>query len=291
MALPDEEGIRTSCFTTHSILWDGVESAMGAGISPVPRDKGKGTMKRCFAIGATLMLALTGFPASGQTDEQIRDYLTNDECYWPDFQRNPSFKICPPADIARATGGRGGPGWIVTQNWIPRQFGNAGQPGLTVTYSCNVWHDGSVSSYGNVPCPRRVSFVVVRNPDMATKGEQTHGYGYDLFFHFSIPTAQRDNEAGGSGYHPRMYKHEVLAIVDAAFKTFGVSGGNHGLECTNPNFFLNDEDDWELFALREGRGRETWDGWRRDFVYQPEFYVRDPENHSGERCNPRFRTP
>lgn len=267
--------------------------------------KGEGTMKR-FSIGlaATLMLALAGVPASGQTDEQIRDYLTNDECYWPDFQRNPSFKICPPEDMARATGGRDGPGWIVTPQSFTRtnlpfnlSYASGEVPGLTVMYSCHI--DGTVH-YSDRICGF-VSFRVTPNPVMATKGEQTHGYGYDLDLVFGIPISDYGRRprrlALDDQRHFRLYKHEVLAIVDAAFSAFGVSGSNHGIECTNPNYSPRDHtnggeilwlwpDDGDNDDDGDSRNRATWDGVRRPFGYQPEFRV---EPYQGGDCGLAFR--
>ena len=256
-------------------------------------------MKRFFAMAATLMLALTGVPASGQTDEQIRDYLTNDECYWPDFQRNPSFKICPPEDMVRATGGRDGPGWIVTPHWRDRLvFSTDHHRGLTVTYSSNVYER---TGFGGL-CNNFVSFVVRTNPDMATKGEQTHAYGYDLTWHFAIPKRNDGNRnrpaysaySSDTEHLERLYKHEVLAIVDAAFLTLGVSGGNHGVECTNQRYKGGREHSvlhlWPDNFV-ENR-RSTWDGWRRPFDYQPEFRViREGALPGYQYCNPELRIP
>ena len=255
-------------------------------------------MRLSITITATLMLALAGFPASGQTDEQIRDYLTNDECYWPDFQRNPSFKICPPEDMVRATGGRDGPGWIVTPSWIngqpepyPQSY-RSEVPGLTVMYSCHV--NGTVHySYGLCGF---VSFRVERNPEMATKGEQTHGYGYNLEYLSGIPIwryGRRPHLVIDRAFLYRLYKHEVLAIVDAAFKAFGVSGGNHGIECTNPSYdseaFEGADEILLLWPDAHVGSRATWDGNRKPFGYQPEFRIRSRVESADEPCNLAFR--
>ena len=49
-----------------------------------------------------------GQDAQSTTDAQIRDYLTNDECFWPDFRVDPGFKICPPESMKRRAGMSGG---------------------------------------------------------------------------------------------------------------------------------------------------------------------------------------
>ena len=243
-------------------------------------------MKRFFAVAVTLMLALAGFPVYGQTDEQIRDYLTNDECYWPDFQRNPSFKICPPEDMVRATGGRGGPGWIVTPHWKQYTWERDQRPlpGMTVTYSCNV---AEYRHKGNPPyCLDYVSVRVDRNPDMATKGEHIPGYGYDLDMHMHV-LSRPGGQIGGDFRIVRLYKHEVQAFIHAAFETLGISGGYHGVECTNPDVRYYGLRRFELVdPISHREWRLSWDGGRLPFGYQPEFRI----GAGYPPCNLGFRT-
>ena len=76
-----------------------------------------------LAAAGLCLLGSSGAPAQQRaTEAQFRDYLTNHECYWPDFQRDPAFKLCPPSDMHRRTLDTGG--WRAYRNAAgPRGYG------------------------------------------------------------------------------------------------------------------------------------------------------------------------
>ncbi len=69
-------------------------------------------MERCRSAGWIVALAFAaaafGDDAQNTTDAQIRDWLTNDECHWPDFRRAPELRLCPKEHGV-------GEGWRVTR--------------------------------------------------------------------------------------------------------------------------------------------------------------------------------
>ena len=156
-------------------------------------------MKRVAAFGLALALAPTTH-GQGATDAQIRDYMTNAECYWPHFQIDPSFKLCAPSDAKART--RAGGGWRFLRQDSYRTPVTRGDwdeenpiepPGLIAVGTVPKFYDG----VERVQAPIRV-LVVVR-PNMAT----VQKWFYDAEFHIDTEHYRRESHGYGDtfGYY------------------------------------------------------------------------------------------
>lgn len=105
-------------------------------------------------LATIAMLAFVGTAfistvAHAQTDAQIRDYLTNSECFWPDFRRDPAFKLCPPDTMKRRTLQDGGwkvftPNSIATEVSIDLTEVNGLTFNIPVVFASFNWHFSNI---------------------------------------------------------------------------------------------------------------------------------------------------
>lgn len=153
-------------------------------------------MQHRLAIVLAVALAL---PAAGELDDQIRDYLTSGACHWPDFPRDPDFRICPPTGMDDAA-------WAAVRDakgrWVYRG------PNLTISRVCD-----------EAPRCDHLAFHVA-----SELGTAAAAYELRLRVQFG--------DRGSVIYRGGLSAADVVEIAAAAFGEFAVTAGGLGVVCS-----------------------------------------------------------
>ena len=225
-------------------------------------------MKRIIAMAA-LSFTLSAYAqdveplTSAEIEElrQVTEYLTREDCFWPDFANAPNFKVCLPDDMRKQIAA-GGVGW-----------------------NFDLWRsNGSVALTHTEPYSERIHedlHIIVAPARTAHRH-----YRMEL----TLPPAgfwriNREWQEAINGYGARVYigpltQQQVEQVVAAFFRDFGISRGALGVNCT---------DEWRdglppasrLFRaeLSGFSVRRTWDGPRLE-LDDPRFILTEDDGQS-----------